>query len=191
MPPGRRQPTRQVQNPSGPLDPEVIAKRTRRHLDELERSNYSEPTGGGGGADGGQDDDDDDEGVAPGGRTTKGRARQATISDKRQWEQPGGGGGTGTGTSRRPKKSSMNVRTAILYKKNFTVLLAESGIEHMPSGVPTYLRAVAPPPLEPPRLLCSVCGYWGKYKCKRCAMPYCDLNCEGVHNETRCERRVI
>ncbi|PIL35776.1 hypothetical protein GSI_02506 [Ganoderma sinense ZZ0214-1] len=129
MPPGRRQPTRRVQNPSGPLDPEVIAKRTRRHLDELERSNYSEPAGGGGGAEGGQDDDD--EGVAPGGRTTKGRARQATISDKRQWEQPGGGG-TGTGTGRRSKKSTMNVRTAILYKKNFTVLLEESV-----SAVPT------------------------------------------------------
>ncbi|KAI1797319.1 hypothetical protein LXA43DRAFT_408904 [Ganoderma leucocontextum] len=181
MPPGRRQPVRQAQNPSGPLDPEVIAKRTRRHLDELERSNYSEPAGGGAGADGGQEDDD--EGAAPGGRTTKARARQTTISDKRQWEQAGG--------SRRPKKSTMNVRTAILYKKNFTVLLEESGIEHMPSGVPTYLRAVASPPLDPPRLLCSVCGYWAKYKCKRCAMPYCDLNCEGVHNETRCERRVI
>ena len=65
------------------------------------------------------------------------------------------------------------------------------GIEHLPPDVPTYLRAVAPAPAEPRRLLCSVCGYWGKYKCKRCAMPYCDLNCEGVHNGTRCERRVI
>ena len=104
----------------------------------------------------------------------------------------------------------MNVRTAVLYKKNLTVLLEESarssrrnsravvliaaalqGIEHLPPGVPTYLRAAAAAPAEPPRLLCSVCGYWGKYKCRRCAMPYCDLNCEGVHNETRCERRVI
>ena len=104
----------------------------------------------------------------------------------------------------------MNVRTAVLYKKNLAVLLEESarssrrnsravvltaaalqGIEHLPPGVPTYLRAAAAAPAEPPRLLCSVCVYWGKYKCRRCAMPYCDLNCEGVHNETRCERRVI
>ncbi|EEB86952.1 hypothetical protein MPER_15915, partial [Moniliophthora perniciosa FA553] len=26
------------------LAPEIIAKRTKRHLDELERSNYAEPT---------------------------------------------------------------------------------------------------------------------------------------------------
>ncbi|KAI0710108.1 hypothetical protein C8Q76DRAFT_741041 [Earliella scabrosa] len=179
MAPARRQPPRQAQNPNGPLDPDVIKKRTKRHLDELERSNYSEPTGSGAASGAGGEGDEDDEGVAPGGRTAKGRARQATISDKRQWD------------GRKPKKSTMNVRTAILYKKNLAVLLDESGIEHMPPGVPTYLRAVAPPPREPPRLLCSVCGYWGKYKCKRCAMPYCDLNCEGVHNETRCERRVI
>ncbi|KAI0787865.1 hypothetical protein C8Q74DRAFT_1254468 [Fomes fomentarius] len=176
MPPARRQPVRQVQNSNAPLDSDIITKRTKRHLDELERSNYSEPTGSSGA---GAEVDGDDEGAAPGGRTAKGRARQATISDKRQWD------------GKRPKKSTMNVRTAILYKKNLTVLLEESGIEHMPPGVPTYLRAVAPPAREPPRLLCSVCGYWGKYKCKRCAMPYCDLNCEGVHNETRCERRVI
>ncbi|KAI0329082.1 hypothetical protein GY45DRAFT_1371860 [Cubamyces sp. BRFM 1775] len=173
MPP-RRQPTRQTQNPNAPLDPEVIAKRTKRHLDELERSNYSEPAGTGAGGEG-----EEDEGVAPGGRTAKGRARQATISDKRQWD------------GKKPRKSTMNVRTAILYKKTLTVLIEESGIEQMPPGVPTYLRAVAPPPRESPRMLCSVCGYFGKYKCRRCAMPYCDMNCEGVHNETRCERRVI
>ncbi|OSD06383.1 hypothetical protein PYCCODRAFT_1474549 [Trametes coccinea BRFM310] len=173
MPP-RRQPVRQAHNQNAPLDPEVIAKRTKRHLDELERSNYSEPAGTGGGG-----EEDDEDGVAPSGRTTKGRARQATISDKRQWD------------GKKPKKSTMNVRTAILYKKNLAVLIEESGIEHLPPGVPTYLRAVVSPPREPPRMLCSVCGYWGKYKCRRCAMPYCDMNCEGVHNETRCERRVI
>ncbi|KAJ8473175.1 hypothetical protein ONZ51_g8034 [Trametes cubensis] len=110
MPP-RRQPARQTQNPNAPLDPEVIAKRTKRHLDELERSNYSEPTGTGVGGEG-----EEDEGVAPGGRTAKGRARQATISDKRQWD----------GTGKKPKKSTMNVRTAILYKKTLTVLIEES-----------------------------------------------------------------
>ncbi|KAI0768119.1 hypothetical protein BD413DRAFT_139164 [Trametes elegans] len=174
MPPKKRQPVRQAQNTNVPLDPEVIAKRTKRHLDELERSNYSEPAGAGVGG-----EQEEDEGVAPGGRTAKGRARQATISDKRQWD------------GKRAKKSSMNVRTAILYKKPLSVLIEDSGIEQLPPNVPTYLRAVAPPTREPPRMLCSVCGYWGKYKCKRCAMPYCDLNCEGVHNETRCERRVV
>lgn len=168
-----------------------------------QRSNYSEPAGAGAGG-----EDEDDHGVAPGGRTAKGRARQSIISDK----------------GKKPKKSSMNVRTAVLYKKTLAVLIEDSvrawmpsasrgrsdallpfsaravhasratsrqGIEHLPPGVPTYLRAVAPPPREPPRMLCSVCGFWGKYKCRRCAMPYCDLSCEGVHNETRCERRVM
>ncbi|KAI0671539.1 hypothetical protein C8Q78DRAFT_1029501 [Trametes maxima] len=174
MPPGRRQPARQTQKQNAPPDPEVVAKRTKRHLDELERSNYSEPAGNG--LSGELEEDD---GAAPSGRAAKGRARQATISDKRQWD------------GRRPKKSTMNVRTAVLYKKSLAVLIEDSGIEHMPPSVPTYLRAAVPPPREPPRMMCSVCGYWGKYKCKRCAMPYCDLNCEGVHNETRCERRVI
>ncbi|KAI9000518.1 hypothetical protein BD414DRAFT_511218 [Trametes punicea] len=173
MPP-RRQPTRQTQNSDAPLDPDVLAKRTKRHLDELERSNYSEPAGTGGGG-----EDEEDEGVALGGRTAKGRARQTTISDKRHWD------------GKKPKKSTMNVRTAILYKKSLAVLIEESGIEQMPPGVPTYLRAVSSPSREPPRMLCSVCGYWGKYKCRRCAMPYCDMSCEGVHKETRCERRVI
>ncbi|PCH42332.1 hypothetical protein WOLCODRAFT_38419, partial [Wolfiporia cocos MD-104 SS10] len=162
---------RQAQSSSTQLDPEVIAKRTKRHLDELERSNYSEPSGA---LFPGLDDDDD----APGGRSAKGRARQ-TISDKREW--PG----------LHKKKSTMAVRTAVLYRKNFATLVDESGIAGYPPDVPTYLTAVVPPPREPPRLLCSVCGYWGKYKCQRCAMPYCDLNCEAVHNETRCERRVV
>lgn len=128
----------------------------------------------------------------------KGRARQA-ISDKRLPE------------GAKKKKSSMNVRTAVLYKKTFTNLLDESvglrgaynlwirgvthydstqGISSLPASMPTYLTAGAPPPREPPRLLCSVCGYWGKYKCKKCAMAYCDRNCEGVHLETRCDRNV-
>ncbi|KIP08066.1 hypothetical protein PHLGIDRAFT_23787 [Phlebiopsis gigantea 11061_1 CR5-6] len=155
---------------SAQLDPDVIAKRTRRHLDELERSNYSEPSALLAG-------EEDEDGTA-GGRTGKGRARQAT-SDKRAAELG------------KKKKSTMNVRTAVLYKKSFTMLLDESGLASYPASVPTYLSAAAPPPKEPPRMLCSICGYLGKYRCKRCSMPYCDKNCEEVHDEARCERRVI
>nr|QIE48528.1 hypothetical protein [Trametes gibbosa] len=118
MPPARRQPTRQAQHPSASLDPDVIAKRTKRHLDELERSNYSEPAGAG--ASGEAEEDD---GVAPGGRTAKGRARQATISDKRHWE------------GKKSKKSTMNVRTAVLYKKSLAVLIEESVSSCVPSCV--------------------------------------------------------
>ncbi|TFK49909.1 hypothetical protein OE88DRAFT_1713113 [Heliocybe sulcata] len=173
MPPKRGRPRRQVRVEAAAarvhIDPDLIAKRTKRHLDELEvtrqRSNYSEPSTSFAGV----DDEDPDTGT-----TARGRARQ-TISDKRD--------------RGRQKKSSMNVRTAILYRKNLATLIQESGIAE--SSGPTYLTAAVPPPKEPPRLICSVCSYWGKYKCKRCGMPYCDLNCEAVHDETRCERRVL
>ncbi|KAJ3518889.1 hypothetical protein NM688_g9379 [Phlebia brevispora] len=167
MPP-RRQPVRQVQSANAQrYDPDVVAKRTKRHLDELERSNYSESsTAIGYGA--------DDEEDAAGGRTTKGRARQ-TISDKRM---------ASLGIK---KKSTMNIRTAVLYKKSFAMLLEESGIASYSPNVPTYLTAAAPAPKVPPRMFCTVCGYWGKYRCKRCGMAYCDKNCEDVHDETRRE----
>ncbi|KAI0925892.1 hypothetical protein AcW1_008203 [Taiwanofungus camphoratus] len=172
MPP-RRQPARQAQaSSSAKLDPDVVVKRTKRHLDELERSNYAEPSASA--LFPGLEEDEE----VTGGRHGKGRARQV-ISDKKEWD------------GRKKKKSTMSVRTAVLYKKSLAVLIEESGIANLPPNVPTYLTAAAPPPREPPRLLCSVCGYWGKYKCKRCAMPYCDMNCEAVHNETRCERRVV
>jgi len=167
----REQPARQVQNAIvASVTPEIIAKRTKRHLDELERSNYAEPTISFFGEDG------DEEGG--GGKSAKGRARQ-TISDKRDT------------AGVKKKKSTMNVRTALLYRKNLSTLIEESAILTLPPTQPTYLTALTPPSPVPPRLICSVCGYWGRYKCRRCAMPFCDRTCESVHAETRCERRVI
>ncbi|KAF8907337.1 hypothetical protein CPB84DRAFT_1768961 [Gymnopilus junonius] len=176
MPPKRgREQLRQNAATVQTLTPEVIAKRTKRHLDELERSNYAEPTllAGVG--------DEDEEG---GNKYHKGRGRQI-ISDKRDLNIPG------TSPAATKKKSTMNVRTALLYRKNLTTYIEESNVASLPPNVPNYLTASAPPSVYPPRLICSVCGYWGTYKCRRCAMPYCDHNCEGVHAETRCERRVI
>ncbi|EKM58064.1 uncharacterized protein PHACADRAFT_171291 [Phanerochaete carnosa HHB-10118-sp] len=163
MPPRR-------QRASAQFDPDVVAKRTQRHLDELERSNYSEPSTLIGGA--------EDAEEASGGRTGKGRARQAT-SDKRAAELG------------KKKKSTMNVRTAVLYKKSFVQLLEESGIASYPAAIPTYVTATAPPPREPPRMICTVCGYYGKYRCRKCGVAYCGKNCESVHDETRCERRIL
>ncbi|KAJ7220054.1 hypothetical protein GGX14DRAFT_585296 [Mycena pura] len=160
---GRERYARQAHNAVVGLTPEVIAKRTKRHLAELERSNYSEPS-----SHVGEEEED--------GNYTKGRARQL-ISEKRTFNIPG----------LKKKKSSMNVRTALLYRKNFAMLLEESNIDGFPSTVPTYLTAQAPPSNYPPRLICSVCGYWGRYKCRRCALPYCDQNCEGVSSENQFE----
>ena len=49
----------------------------------------------------------------------KGKARQVVISDKREW--PG----------MPKKKSSHNVRTAVLYKKNLEKLVEESVSLHL------------------------------------------------------------
>ncbi|KLO13045.1 hypothetical protein SCHPADRAFT_915388 [Schizopora paradoxa] len=168
----KHQPRRGTQGGVTGIAPDLVAKRTKRHLDELERSNYAEPSISLAGINIELDEESS--------KTARSRARE-TISDKRA-PQIGGG---------KKKKSSMHVRTALLYRKNFNTLLEESGISNLPDDTPTYLTAVSPPPVEPARLLCTVCGYWGRYKCRRCTMSYCDKNCEEVHNETRCERRVV
>lgn len=138
------------------------------------------------------------------GKFAQGRVRQ-TISDKRNLNIPG------SSPAATKKKSTMNVRTAIIYPKSLVKLIEESvcisthssrlqtvdmalwkqNIASLPPSVPTYLTAHSPPSSYPPRMICSVCGYWGRYKCRKCALPYCDINCEGVHAETRCERRVV
>lgn len=71
------------------------------------RSNYAEPT-----LLVGEDDDE-------GGKSAKGRARQ-TISDKRDLSIPG------TSAAAKKKKSTMNIRTALLYRKNLATLIDES-----------------------------------------------------------------
>lgn len=58
-------------------------------------------------------EDEEEATTATSGRLAKRGARQA-ISDKREIE------------GRKNKKSSMNVRTAVLYRKSFAVLLDES-----------------------------------------------------------------
>jgi len=70
-----------------------------------QRSNYAEPST----SYLGMDEDDQ------AGKSAKGRARQ-TVSDKRQLSGP----------SAKRKKVNMNIRTAILYRKNFATLLEES-----------------------------------------------------------------
>ncbi|KAF8920214.1 hypothetical protein CPB85DRAFT_617843 [Mucidula mucida] len=173
MPPRERYSVRQVNANQGGLDPEVVAARQRRHLDQLERSNH---------ADTNIVAVDDEDGDGKYGK--KSRARQL-ISDKRSVKL------LGSSPAATKKKSTMNVRTALLYPKSFATLIEESEIKDLPPTVPTYLTAACPPSKYPPRTLCSVCGYWGHYKCQKCALSYCDMNCESIHNETRCERRVI
>lgn len=120
------------------------------------------------------------------------------ISDKRTFP---------TANPAKKKKSSMNVRTAILYRKGLATLIDESvsgarpaqrsadtdhqGVASLAPTQPSYLTASASASAVPPRMLCSVCGYKGAYRCNKCGMSYCDLRCGQVHDETRCERRVV
>ncbi|KAH8831315.1 hypothetical protein DL96DRAFT_1587263 [Flagelloscypha sp. PMI_526] len=165
MPPKklREQRTRQVNVINPTLNPDLIAQRKRRRIADLERSNY---TDGGPG-----DGDDDDE---PG-SSRRGNARQ-TISDKRSLKLPG------TSPAAGKKKSTMAVRTALLYRKNLDTLISESGINK--SVGPSYLHAAALPSIYPPRLLCSVCGFGAQYKCPKCLTPYCEPTCRETHSAT-------
>ncbi|KAK0450082.1 hypothetical protein EV421DRAFT_1778440 [Armillaria borealis] len=192
MPPKRTREhlVRQANVNTTTLDPRVVAERTKNiwtnwkyvifteagcpfMINTRQRSNYAETsimsvTG-----------DDNEQG-----KYGKSRARQI-VSDKRNLKL------LGSSPAATKKRSTMNIRSALLYPKNLATLIEESGIASLPASVPTYLTAQAPAPSYPPRLICSVCGYWGRYKCRKCALPYCDRNCETVHAETRCEKRVV
>ncbi|GAA5883433.1 hypothetical protein JCM16303_003794 [Sporobolomyces ruberrimus] len=174
----RRQPTRAANPSSVTASTEYISKRIRRHLTDLERTNYTEPSGGGGNyglskLEKDEDDDRDDHSrVDPGDKDEGGNPRS------------------------RKKQGSKNVRQLLLYRKNLGQLLAESGLpDPTPSSSssttssPSYLTISSEPSKNPPVQLCSVCGYKGKYSCKKCGNRYCDLGCMVTHDESRCERR--
>ncbi|KAL2011981.1 hypothetical protein VTN00DRAFT_4699 [Thermoascus crustaceus] len=52
----------------------------------------------------------------------------------------------------------------------------------------SYNAARAGPPTsgKPPRYFCSICGYWGKIRCRNCPVRTCGLECYRVHEESRC-----
>ncbi|GAA5991624.1 hypothetical protein JCM11641_001492 [Rhodosporidiobolus odoratus] len=158
----RRQPTRAAAPSAVIADSEYVARRVKRHLNDLERTNYTEPTTGPTAY--GEDNDDD---------SSKG---PSALSDEKDAQG-------------RKKKRPMAVRSLLMYRKNLATLLDESSLSNRPKNQPTYLTAVAPPSARPPLQLCSVCGYKPKYACMRCGLKYCDIGCRTTHDESRCERR--
>ncbi|KAH0833254.1 HMGL-like-domain-containing protein [Lanmaoa asiatica] len=119
------------------LTPDVIAKRTKKHLEELERTNYAASS---------LLNEPDSDPEASSSQKSKFRARQTVISDKRTFP---------TVNAAKKKKSTMNVRTAILYRKGLAALIDESGVASLPPTQPSYLTATAPASPVPPRMLCS------------------------------------
>jgi len=169
---GRKKSSRQSQAhaqaaaAAGGPSPEQIARRTKRHLDELERSNYTEPKLSI------ICENVDGDGTNGGGGSAKDRTR-STISDKK-------------------RKSSANVRRILLYRKNLNTLVDEfASLTSTSMDKPNYLNSVTPPPTTPRRPFCSVCGYWGNYSCQKCGMHYCTISCRNTHEETQCERRIL
>ncbi|EIW65652.1 hypothetical protein TREMEDRAFT_66378 [Tremella mesenterica DSM 1558] len=74
------------------------------------------------------------------------------------------------------RKQTPNVRRILYGKKNLKDWLSE-----LPSSTSPYSSATSPPPLTPPRTLCSSCGYIGSYRCIRCGEWSCDRTCLEVH----------
>ncbi|KAH7341405.1 hypothetical protein B0J17DRAFT_259390 [Rhizoctonia solani] len=154
----RVQAPREVQNIAAlPAAPELIVRRNKRHVEELERSNYADAKG------------------ADLGTGLAGNRSRTTLADE---------------CNKGRKKSTAHVRSILLYRKNLNTIIEQEGLGSLPSHVPSYLTAAAPETVIEARKLCSVCGYWGHYRCARCAEPYCDLGCKATHTETRCERRI-
>ncbi|SGY85322.1 BQ5605_C009g05752 [Microbotryum silenes-dioicae] len=167
----RRQPQRAHLGPNGlggvPLDMDYVSRRIKRHLNDLERTNYTEPTTGptAYGASDAPDEDGTEKGATPLRDDDVGRDKSGR------------------------KKRSMAVRSLLMYRKNLATLVDESGLSKLPPSTPTYLTASAPPSKRPPLQLCSVCGYKGTYGCMRCGQKYCSMGCRAIHDESRCEKR--
>ncbi|PWN43439.1 hypothetical protein IE81DRAFT_365858 [Ceraceosorus guamensis] len=92
-------------------------------------------------------------------------------------------------------KLSAELQALLSTRKGFETRREEAS-QH-PSWVAStanYDTAVAPPSRYPPSRsvppLCSVCGYWGHQRCKRCDERLCSLSCTSTHDEARCERPV-
>lgn len=67
-------------------------------------------------------------------------------------------------------------------------LLSEPPLSYNASraGPPTMGGMAGKPP--PKRHFCSICGYWGGIRCRKCHARTCGLDCYKVHEETRCDK---
>lgn len=52
----------------------------------------------------------------------------------------------------------------------------------------TYNAARAGPSTsgKSPRYFCTICGYWGKIRCRNCGVRTCGLDCYKIHEDSRC-----
>ncbi|KAL8292210.1 hypothetical protein RQP46_001676 [Phenoliferia psychrophenolica] len=138
----RRQPQRAAATVAH-VSADWVTRRVQRHINDLERTNYTEPTSGPSAF--GQNEDGDDD---------KGAGAASVLEDQ----------------ARRKKKSTNAVRQLLLYRKTLATLVDESNLVSAPKSQWNYVTAVAPPSMFPPMHLCSVCGWKGNYGCPRCGL---------------------
>ncbi|XP_047311686.1 SWR1 complex subunit 6 [Impatiens glandulifera] len=94
----------------------------------------------------------------------------------------------GTKRKTRQAKALENAKKA---PRSFLELLHEANLEALPPNVPSYLRAaVGPPNSTSRRHFCTVCGFSANYTCVRCAVRFCSIRCQNIHNDTRCQKFV-
>jgi hypothetical protein len=79
-------------------------------------------------------------------------------------------------TIRKQHKTTPNVRKLLTTRKTLTNLLDEAG-----GAADVYRDAAVKPGRYPSRTFCSVCGYWGRYRCTRCGEQYCGEGCAETH----------
>ncbi|KAI6191965.1 Zinc finger HIT domain-containing protein 1 [Aphelenchoides bicaudatus] len=73
------------------------------------------------------------------------------------------------------------------FRKNFQQLNEEFEQALLPNySGPTYSKVAAAPSKYPRRKFCDVCGKFAKYCCIKCSVSFCSVDCNSVHEETRC-----
>ncbi|KAF9967321.1 Zinc finger HIT domain-containing protein 1, partial [Modicella reniformis] len=100
----------------------------------------------------------------------------------------GASGGTASGSTA-SQSAFLGHRKPVLPRKPLNQLLEESGLlsgnyYYQNPNVPTYVTVAMGPSQYPNRQFCSMCGWKGIYRCKRCGMRYCDLRCLKTHEDT-------
>ncbi|CAE6414664.1 unnamed protein product [Rhizoctonia solani] len=119
----RVQAPREVQNVAAvSAAPELIARRNKRHVEELERSNYADAKG------------------TDAGTGLAGNRSRTTLADE---------------CNKGRKKSTVHVRSILLYRKNLNTIIEQEGLASLPSHVTSYLTAAAPESVIEVRKLCS------------------------------------
>uniref|UniRef100_A0A7S1U8Q5 HIT-type domain-containing protein n=1 Tax=Phaeomonas parva TaxID=124430 RepID=A0A7S1U8Q5_9STRA len=152
-------------------DLRVVDAETREHvrnarLDALEADNYMEEHVA-------QDDayeevDSEEEAAEPKAkRSRKSKAKAKTKITTAKAKDPG----------HKWKKRKYKPLRQVVYEQGYDATGAAS-VNHS--------SAAMGPSRFPPRAFCSVCGYFGTFKCPRCGMRYCRRRCQEAHKETRC-----